>query len=327
MKNFCDFSKVELAEWCQGQDLPAFNAKQLQEWVYHKMVLDWDSMSNLSKANRQRFKEAFQLPALSSSETPLEGRQAEFLWKLFDEKTVSSQFIQGKGQKTAYISTQVGTPVHYAFLAGNPVFYRNLRPGEIVEQVLQLNKWLLPRSEKITAVSFSAGGEPLKNYEPCLKAMHMFQDRELFGISPKRIELNTVGIIDGIENLIRDAVTANLTVGLHAPNQKLRQSLIPYAKKYPLEDLLEVIGNYWKKTKAEVVYEYALLEGVNDHPDQALELAHLLKGSKATVKLLLLPAVKGGKFRPPQKKAIKQFRSVLFGSKIANDLEERESIE
>jgi 23S rRNA (adenine2503-C2)-methyltransferase len=197
-------------------------------------------------------------------------------------------------------------------------FFRNLHPYEIVEQVVQINHWLAKKGEKVTHVVYMGMGEPLKNYNAVMKSIHILSDPEMLNISQRRITVSTVGIVEGIKRMSAEGLKVNLVLSLHAPNQKIRQKVIPYARKYPLEDILAAMDEYAEKTKRDITYEYVLLAGINDHPDHAFELANLLKGKQCTVNLIPYNPIPGIKLRRPDKRTIKQFRSVLFGSKINN---------
>ena len=161
-------------------------------------------------------------------------------------------------------------------------------------------------------------GEPLKNYDPVINAIRLLIDPKFLNFSQRRITISTVGIVEGIKRLSKEDLRISLVLSLHAPNQHIRKKIIPYARKYPLEDIMSAMDDYFQKTKRDITYEYILIEGVNDHPDHAQELAHLLKGKQCTVNLIPYNPVKGVNLKRPDKKAIKNFRSVLYGSKVVN---------
>lgn len=183
---------------------------------------------------------------------------------------------------------------------------------------MQIELWLQARGERVSHIVYMGMGEPLKNLEAVLKSIRLLCAAEGLNISQRRVTVSTVGITEGIKRLAQEGLAVNLVLSLHAPNQKIRQKIIPYARKYPLDELLLAMDEYAKKTKRDITYEYTLLAGINDHPDHAFELAHLLHGKPCTVNLIPYNPVAGLKLQRPDKKAIKEFRSVLFGAKIVN---------
>lgn len=321
MTNFCDLTYAELVEWLETHEEKKFHARQLFEWVYRKAVLDWDSMSNLSKVLREKLKKGLHLPSLQFvrvvPSTDME--TYKFLWKLNDGNLVESVLICSGDRRTVCVSSQVGCPAKCAFCASGKLgFFRNLRPGEIIEQILHINQWLKQKDERVSHIVYMGMGEPLKNYEAVIKSIKMISHEDTLHISQRRITVSTVGIVDGIKRLSQEDLKVNLVLSLHAPNQHVRIKIIPYARKYPLEDILSAMDEYSTKTKRDITYEYTLIAGINDHPDHALELAHLLKGKQCTVNLIPYNPIPNTNLQRPDKKAIKEFRSVLYGCKIVN---------
>jgi 23S rRNA (adenine2503-C2)-methyltransferase len=321
MLDYADLQDKEWMAWLKDQGEKQFHAGQILDWIYTKGVLSWQEMSNLSKELREKLAAHIRLPVLEKVRVT-ESNDLEtfkFLWSLRDGQLVESVLICSGSRRTVCVSSQVGCPARCSFCAsGQQGFFRNLRPSEIVEQVLQINQWLAPRGEKVSHVVFMGMGEPLKNYESVVKSIALLSHPNLLNISQRRITVSTVGIVEGIRRLSSEGLRVNLVLSLHAPNQHIRKKIIPYARKYPLEEILEAMDEYFQKTKRDITYEYTLLAGINDHPDHALELAHLLKGRQCTVNLIPYNPVPGIKLKRPEKKVIKQFRSVLFGSHITN---------
>ena len=321
LMDFCELNLHELETWLGAQGEKKFRAKQLFDWVYRKGVLDWEQMTDLGKELRQKLQQFLKLPTLQFMQVVPSGDDEtyKFLWKLKDGNLVESVLICSGERRTVCVSSQVGCPAKCAFCAsGKQGFFRNLRPAEILEQVLLINHWLAPKNEKVSHIVYMGMGEPLKNYDSVLKSIRMLTDPTILNLSQRRVTVSTVGIIEGIKRLSLEDLKVNLVLSLHAPNQHIRQKIIPYARKYPLEDIMTAMDDYSQKTKRDITFEYTMLEGINDHPDHAHELSHLLKGRQCTVNLIPYNPVSGLKLRRPSKKSIKQFRSVLFGSKIVN---------
>lgn len=321
MYDLCELSQPELAAILKEHGEKEFHATQIMEWVYHKGIFDWHAMSNLSKNLQQKIAGLIRLPVLELVKTQDSDdlETYKFLWKLPDGQHIESVLICSGERRTVCVSSQVGCPAKCAFCAsGKQGFFRNLRPAEIVEQIMRINAWLVAKGERVSHVVYMGMGEPLKNYDSVLKSIRLICDPKLLNLSERRITVSTVGIVEGIQRLTEEELKINLVLSLHAPNQNIRMKIIPYARKYPLEDILKAMDTYSHKTKRDVTFEYILIAGINDDPEHAHELAHLLHGKQCTVNLIPYNPVAGLRLQRPQKKAIKNFRSVLFGSRIVN---------
>ena len=321
MIDFCELNTQELADWLSQQGEKPFHARQIFEWIYAKGVHDFEQMSNLALLLRQKLKETFRFPQLTLSKvTESNDHQTfKFLWKLRDGNLVESVLIYSGDRRTVCVSSQVGCPAKCAFCAsGKQGFMRNLRPSEILEQVLHINRWLQAKGERVSHIVYMGMGEPFKNYDAVIRSIRMICSPETFNISQRRITVSTVGIIEGIKRLTLEEMQINLVLSLHAPNQNIRKKIIPYARKYPLEDLMRAMDEYAEKTKRDITYEYTLLAGINDSSENAFELAHLLQGRQCTVNLIPYNPVVGLRLKRPEKKTIKQFRSVLYGCHVVN---------
>lgn len=321
MTAFCDLNLDELKTLLAVQGEKEFHAAQLMEWVYEKGIVDWDLMTNLSKELRTKLAKILKLPFLELVRV-LPSNDLEtykFLWRLHDGNLVESVLICSGERRTVCVSSQVGCPAKCAFCAsGKQGFSRNLRPAEIVEQIVQINRWLFAKGERVSHIVYMGMGEPFKNYDAVVNSIRLISDPSTLNISQRRITVSTVGVVEGIKRLSDEGLKVNLVLSLHAPNQHIRLKIIPYARKYPLETIMMAMDEYSKKTKRDITYEYTLIAGINDHPDHAHELAHLLHGKQCTVNLIPYNPVPGIKLKRPEKKRIKEFRSVLFGSRISN---------
>ena len=321
MQDFCELNSSDLAALMVEHGGKEFQARQLIDWVYNKHVLDWNAMTNLSKDLRLNLAKILKLKVLElvKVQDSDDKETYKFLWKMRDGSLVESVLICSGTRRTVCVSSQVGCPAKCAFCAsGKNGFFRNLRPAEIVEQIVQINAWLQPKGEFVSHVVYMGMGEPLKNYDPVIRSIRIISDPLLLNLSQRRITVSTVGIVEGIKRLALEGLKVNLVLSLHAPNQRIRVKIIPYARKYPLEDIMKAMDDYAHKTKRDITYEYILIAGINDHPDHAHELAHLLHGKQCTVNLIPYNPVQGLYLKRPDRKAVKHFRSVLFGSKVVN---------
>ena len=314
MNDICDFSLKMLQKWMSEQGIPVFRAAQIFDWIYKKGALSFDEMTNLGKDFRAKLKESFLFPSIKLIKTidSSDGETTKFLWELKDGKRVESVLIRSRERRTVCVSCQVGCPARCAFCAsGKEGLKRNLSVAEINEQVLHTNRYLAAAQERVCHIVFMGMGEPLENYEAVVSAIQLLNDEAAFYISQRRITVSTVGVVEGIYRLAKEDLHVNLVLSLHAPNQHLRKKIIPYARKYPLEEILLAMDEYSKATKRDITYEYTLMEGLNDQIEHAEELADLLQGKQCTVNLIPYNPVEGLKLHRPEKEAIFSFRDVL----------------
>ncbi len=319
MKEICSFSLEELKNWMAENGEKPFRAAQVMDWIYSKDAASFEAMTNVSKELRSKLSSHFSFPILKCVRT-LESEDLEtikFLWELPDGKKVESVLILSGDRRTVCISCQVGCPARCAFCAsGKEGLMRNLSPGEIVEQVLHINRILKQKGERVSHLVFMGMGEPLENYDAVVKSIQIFNLYEAFNISQRRITVSTVGVVEGIQRLAKEELTVNLVLSLHAPNQHIRKKIIPYARKYPLEEILMAMDNYSRETKRDITYEYTLLAGINDRIEHAKELAQLLKEKQCTVNLIPYNPVEGLNLNRPEKENIESFRDTLDSAGI-----------
>lgn len=319
MKEICSFSLKELKNWMETNGEKPFRAAQVIDWIYVKKGLSFDAMSNLSKELREKLAKEFSLPVLKLLKTQEseDGETIKFLWELPDQKKIESVLILSGDRRTVCVSCQVGCPAKCAFCAsGKAGLMRNLSAAEIVEQVLLINDYLKEKEERVSHIVFMGMGEPMENYEAVVRAIEIFHMPEGLNISQRRITVSTVGVVEGIKKLAQEELKVNLALSLHAPDQQVRKKIIPYARKYPLEEVMMAMDEYSEETKRDITYEYTLLAGINDHPKQAFELARLLKGKQCTVNLIPYNPIDGLKLERPKGKTIEDFRAILEEAEI-----------
>jgi len=314
MKEICSFSLKELKNWMGENGENSFRAGQVFDWIYTKHALNFTDMSNVGKDLREKLAEQFSFPVLKLLKTQ-ESEDLEtikFLWELPDQRRVESVLILSGDRRTVCVSCQVGCPARCAFCAsGRQGLMRNLSPAEITEQVLHINHFLKEKGERVSHIVFMGMGEPLENYESVVKAIQIFHEPEGLNISQRRITVSTVGVVEGIHRLAKEELKVNLVLSLHAPNQHIRKKIIPYARKYPLEEVLMAMDEYTRLTKRDITYEYTLLAKINDHRKNAEELAKLLKDKQCTVNLIPYNPVEGLNLDRPKKETIENFRLIL----------------
>jgi 23S rRNA (adenine2503-C2)-methyltransferase len=292
---------------------PAYRGRQVRQWVYEKFTNDPAKMTNLSQPDRTKLTEAVDLSVatLVQHQTSSDGTQ-KILAGWEGGAAAESVMIPDGPRRTACVSSQVGCPVGCKFCASGVLgLKQNLSADRIVQQVFLLNRLLGKRKERVNHVVFMGMGEPLANYSNLLRAIHILHDKECFNISARKITVSTVGVPPRMRQLAEENLPLNLAISLHAPDEELRQSLIPWAEHFSLEDILSAAEYYFERTGREITLEYILLSGVNDSPEQAKRLAKIAKRLRANVNLLRYNEVKGLPFERPKSEAVVQFQNVL----------------
>jgi 23S rRNA (adenine2503-C2)-methyltransferase len=289
-----------------------FRARQIFRWVYRHGVTDLAQMTDLSRELRSALAAEFTLttPTLVHRERSIDGTE-KFLLRLADGKTIESVFIPDTPSMTFCISTQVGCAMACAFcLTGKMGLVRNLTAGEIVGQVRVLADALHMRETPFNIVLMGMG-EPLHNYDETMKALRILADEHGFDLSPRRVTLSTVGILPALEKLAREPIMPNLAISLHAPTDAQRGELVPINRKYGVQQIIEACKRFPLKRRSRITFEYVLLAGVNDRPEDARRLAKLLAGVKSKVNLIPLNAAAGIPFERPADEAVDRFARTL----------------
>jgi 23S rRNA (adenine2503-C2)-methyltransferase len=313
------YTVEELSKWLVEKGEKPFRAGQIFDWIYQKNASHWEAMTDLPKALRLELPKFFNFNSLQFVRT-LDSQDLEttkYLWQLADGKKVESVLIRAPDRRTVCVSSQVGCPARCAFCAsGREGLIRNLTAAEIVEQVFLIDRILKETGERVSHVVFMGMGEPFENYEEVVKAIRLLCDEKRLNLSARRITVSTVGLVEGIYKLADEGLKVNLVLSLHAPNQRVRQKIIPYARKYSLEDILTAMLEYASRTKRDITYEYTLMAGINDKKEHAEELAALLKRQQCTVNLIPYNPVPGLRLKRPQKENIEEFRAILVDAGI-----------
>jgi 23S rRNA (adenine2503-C2)-methyltransferase len=314
-------SKEELREFCAALDEPAYRGRQIYHALYAERKFDFERMTNLPAALRKRLaKEArITLPEIKQRFISGDG-SVRYLLSLTagEEKmntraaSVEAVFMPSEGRQTICISTQAGCAVDCQFcLTAQLGLIRNLSAGEIVSQVLLPLEEMKARLAPQTNIVLMGQGEPLLNFDAVMGALRILLDAEGVGLSPKHVTLSTSGIIPGIERLAREKVRPKLAISLNASNNEQRDMLMPINRKYPLEALLETCKEYPLRAWEHLTFEYVLLGGVNDTPEDARHVVKLLAPLKS-VKVNLIPWNPGAlPYREPTTERIEEFRKIL----------------
>jgi 23S rRNA (adenine2503-C2)-methyltransferase len=289
-----------------------FHARQIFRWLYRRGVTDVEAMTDLSRELRATLAAEFTIttPALTHRETSSDGTE-KFLLGLADGRQIESVFIPDTPSMTFCISTQVGCAMACAFcLTGKMGLLRNLTAGEIAGQVRVLAGALDMRAKTFNIVLMGMG-EPLHNYDETMKALRILTDEHGFAMPPRRITLSTVGLLPALERLAKEPVMPNLAISLHAPTDEVRATLVPLNQKYGVADIIAACQRFPLRKRSRITFEYVLLAGVNDAPDDARRLATLLTGVKSKVNVIPLNAAPGIPFERPTDAAIDRFAKIL----------------
>ena len=301
---------LEAALEARGQQ--RFHARQIVRWLYRRGVADVEAMTDLSRELRAALARDFTLSSLTLAhrETSSDGTE-KFLLRLADGKHIESVFIPDTPAMTFCISTQVGCAMACAFcLTGKMGLVRNLTAGEIAGQVRVLAGALDMRESPFNIVLMGMG-EPLHNYDETMKALRILTDEHGFDMPARRITLSTVGLLPALERLASEPVMPNLAISLHAPTDFQRGELVPINRKYGVSDIIEACRRFPLQKRRRITFEYVLLAGVNDSPQDARRLARLVAGVKSKVNLIPLNAAAGIPFERPSDEAIDRFARIV----------------
>lgn len=291
-----------------------FRAKQIDEWLWKKGVRCFDEMTNLSKHTRELLAEKLYIPELSIEHYQQSSDDTvKYAFKLEDGHLIEGVLIPSMDRTTACISTQVGCPLNCSFCAtGQLGFIRNLEYYEIFDQVLSINSCSIKRFDKaLSNIVIMGMGEPLLNYDNVNTAINLITGKKGLEMSPSRITLSTVGIIEGIKRMADEKLAVNLAISLHSAIQEKRISIIPAGKSNPLGKLRDALSYYYNKTGNRVTLEYLMLKGINDSEDDAKALAVFCKAFPTKINLIEYNEVEYTEFKRSLSKDIERFKSFL----------------
>lgn len=313
-----ELSPDELKQFVRGLGEPDYRAAQVLEWIYKKAALSFAEMTNLPKGLRDRLESAAAVGGLEAVDRQVSGDGTEkLLLAVPDGNTVETVILPYEIGHSACISTQVGCKMGCRFCAsGLPGFIRSLSAAEIMAQVLHVKQSLHVRGEELKGLVLMGAGEPLDNFDATVEFLKAARDPERLGMSLRHITLSTAGLVPGIRKLAAFGWPLTLAVSLHAPNNALRDRIMPINKKYPLDVLLPACDDYARATGRRITYEYIMIAAVNDGPEQARELAGLLRGKLCHVNLIPLNAVPELGLNPSPEPVVAKFRDILRERRI-----------
>jgi 23S rRNA (adenine2503-C2)-methyltransferase len=270
---------------------PAYRAGQIWQGVYQNLWASPDEFTNLSKSLRQKMAGELTWAGLEPSMVlkSKDGETVKTLFRLSDEREIEAVLMRYEDRRTLCISTQSGCAMGCVFCAtGQMGFKRHLSAGEIVAQVIYYARLLKAQGEQVTNVVVMGMGEPFHNYDNTLEAIDRLNDPKGLGLGARRFTISTVGLVPMIRKFANEKRQINLAISLHAANDEQRSALLPVNRKYPIEEVISACRDYIEKTGRRVTFEWALIRDVNDTPEQARQLAHLLKGLMCHVNVIPL---------------------------------------
>lgn len=309
-----DWTTEELSSWLVARGLPKFRASQIQRWIYQRRAKRFDEMTDLPKDLRLLLDEHFDLFRTTTAvhQQAADGTE-KLLLQLADGGRIECVLLRDGPRRSICVSSQVGCAMGCVFCAsGLDGVERNLSRGEILEQMLKLQH-LLEADERLSHIVMMGMGEPLANLPRVLAALSVAKDSELgLGISPRRITISTVGLPPAIDKLAASDAPYHLAISLHAPNDPLRNRLVPVNQTIGIQSILDAADRYFAKTKRRLTFEYVLLGGLNDSMQCARELVQLLRSRTAMLNVIPYNPVPGLPYETPTPSAILQFRKTLL---------------
>ncbi|VAX14136.1 23S rRNA (adenine(2503)-C(2))-methyltransferase @ tRNA (adenine(37)-C(2))-methyltransferase [hydrothermal vent metagenome] len=314
--NLLDFDLPALQSWFEAQGEKPFRASQVMKWIYQFGVDDFEAMSNLGKLLRAKLGGIAEIraPEIVSEQRASDG-VVKWLLRVDNGDCVETVYIPEDERGTLCVSSQVGCALDCSFCStAQQGFNRNLFAAEIIGQVWRANQALqcLPREQRVISNVVMMGmGEPLLNFDNVVTAMNLMIEDNAYGLSKRRVTLSTSGVVPALDKL-KAVSDVSLAVSLHAPDDSLRDQLVPLNRKYPIKELLAACLRYIEgETKRKITFEYVMLDGVNDSPAQARALVKLLKGIPSKVNLIPFNPFPGSDYQVSKADIINRFRDIL----------------
>jgi 23S rRNA (adenine2503-C2)-methyltransferase len=327
-----------LASWDYG----GYHAGRLWNYLYRRLAVSWDEMTDLRPELLARLRERTTLdqPAPRMSIDSQDGLTRKMLLALNDGQTIETVLMRhrgrgaedslrpGRSRATACISTQAGCAMGCIFCAtGQMGFVRHLRPGEIVGQVLYADRLLAQQDERLRNIVLMGMGEPLHNYDATMTALEILTDDRGLAIAPRYITLSTVGLPPAIRRLADEDRPINLAVSLHAATDEDRRALIPAARRWSLADVIEACHYYVERRGRRIFFEWALIAGQNDTADHAHAVGRLLSGLQGHVNLIPLNPTAGYQGQPTDQVTARRFQKILAGYGLPSTIRQRRGID
>lgn len=307
----------ELEECMKSLQEPKFRAKQLYEWMHKHLAFSWDEMKNIPKKLKEKISDAGYVMYGAEKEdcfvSELDGTR-KYLFRLYDGNIIESVFMKYKHGNSVCISSQAGCRMGCRFCASTlGGLDRNLEPSEMLSQIYAIQKDI---GERVSHVVMMGTGEPLDNDRNVLRFLELITSENGQNISQRNITISTCGIVPKIRELAKKNLQITLAISLHAPNDEKRRELMPIANKYSMEELFDACRFYFKETGRRMTFEYSLVAGVNDRPEDARELCQRLEGFSCHVNLIPVNPIKERNFSQSMPKSIMEFKKILEKNRV-----------
>jgi 23S rRNA (adenine2503-C2)-methyltransferase len=312
LPDIAGLERSELESLLRLGGIEAYRARQIFRWVFARGITDFERMTDLSKPLRAQLADLFRvsLPTIVGEDRSSDGT-VKLLLELEDRRRIESVFIPDSPGQTFCISTQVGCAMKCAFcLTGKMGLTRNLAAGEIAGQVRALAARLDLLSVRFNIVLMGMG-EPLHNYDETMKALRILGDPGGLAVAPRRVTISTVGVVPALERLAHEPYMPNLAVSLHATTEEQRDVLVPLNRKYNIAEVVDACRRFPVARRNRITFEYVMLAGVNDSPQDAKRLVSLLDGIRAKVNLIPLNEAAGIPFSRPADGRVDEFARIL----------------
>lgn len=305
-----DLTLDEWKDWIRGRSLPAFRAGQIHRWI-GRGIASAEEMTDMPLALRSQLDAAFDFQGLTVEDrliSAIDGTR-KYIFRLADGNVIESVLMLYHHGYSVCISSQAGCRMGCSFCASTGAgFGRNLTSGEMLAQVLRIAR---DADIRVGHVVIMGIGEPLDNYGPVMRFLRAVNDPEGANIGMRHISLSTCGLIPEMLKFTDEGLPVTLSISLHAPNDTIRRQLMPIAKQYPMDELLRACQRHIEKTGRRIIFEYALIRGINDQPEQARELAARLRGMLCHVNLIPANEFQGGRYSQSGQKDVRAFLDVL----------------
>lgn len=310
-KDILNFSYEDLKEDLQKNlNFKKFRTDQILDWIYNKHVFNFEEMTNLSKEAREKLSNNYKIsnPEIVNIQKSKQDDTTKFLFKLDDGELVESVILYYPNRIAACISSQVGCALKCTFCStGQLGFKRNMTGGEIISQILVMEKYL---EKRINNIVYMGMGEPLLNYDNVVNSIMNLNNKKMRNLGARHITISTSGIADKIEELGDLGIEIRLSISLHAPTNFQRDKLMPINSKFPVEQLMQSCKIYQEKSNKRVTFEYIAIKGFNDSKEDAIKLADLIGSLKSMVNIIPVNANPAG-YEKPKREYLKQFANIL----------------
>ena len=314
MNNIYNLSLTDLEEYFLSIDQKKFKGQQVFDWLYRKKVKSFDEMTNLKKEVIDKLKEDFTMNTVSITKVERDVDVNKYLFRLKDDEKVEAVLMDHLYGNSLCVSTQVGCNMGCRFCeSGRLKKIRNLETHEIIEQILLVEEECGKRISHIVVMGI---GEPFDNYDNLIKFIEIVNNPKGLELGSRHITVSTCGLVPKIKEFTKLPYQVNLAISLHAPNNTIRDSIMPINKAYPIEVLMSTLKDYIKETNRRVTFEYILLDGVNDTEECALELANLVRGMNCYINLIPYNETNNISYKRSKKEHISKFYDILKKSKI-----------